>query len=139
MKTILFFLMSAACCIGQTYDVLLYKDTPNPDGIPGNWPARVEISTGRPSPWFQVTKAQLETYKANNAAAYEQWEAQREADKLAAETAERTRRETLIAQAISDFQMALDNWANLTAAQQKAVLQRCVQVLIALLKDELKP
>jgi hypothetical protein len=136
---LLFYFITCLTCLGQTYDVLLYKDTPNPDGIPGNWPARVEISTGRPAPWFQVTKAQLETYKANNDAAYAQWEAQREADKLAAETTERTRRETLIATAISDFNSALNNWVGLSAAQQKAVLQRCVQVLIALLKDELKP
>jgi hypothetical protein len=137
MKLLLYFL-TCLTCLGQTYDVLRYQDTSNPDSIPGNWPAREEISTGRPAPWIQVTKAQLEAYKANNAAAYEQWAAQREADKLAAETAERTKRETLIATAISDFQMALDNWGTLTATQQKAVLQRCVQVLIALLKDELK-
>jgi hypothetical protein len=138
MKLLLYFL-TCLTCLGQTYDVLLYKDTPNPDGIPGDWPARVELSTGRTAPWFQVTKAQLDTYKANNAAAYEQWAAQREADKLATETTERTRRETLIAQAKSDFQTVLNNWDTLTAAQQKAVLQRCVQILFAILKDELKP
>jgi acyl-CoA reductase-like NAD-dependent aldehyde dehydrogenase len=46
-------------------------------------------------------------------------------------------RDALIANAISDFNLALTNWATITAAQQKAVLQRCVQVLIAMLRNEL--
>ncbi len=35
---------------------------------------------------------------------------------------------------LADFHQALDNWATLTAAQQKAVLKRCVQVNVALIK-----
>ncbi len=35
---------------------------------------------------------------------------------------------------LADFQQALDNWATLTTAQQKAVLKRCVQVEVALIK-----
>jgi hypothetical protein len=48
-----------------------------------------------------------------------------------------TGRAELRAQAVAvlaDFQAALDNWATLTAAQQKAVLKRCVQVEVALIK-----
>jgi hypothetical protein len=35
---------------------------------------------------------------------------------------------------LAAFQTALDTWATLTAAQQKAVLKRCVQVEVALIK-----
>lgn len=38
------------------------------------------------------------------------------------------------ADTLADFQTALDTWATLTAAQQKAVLKRCVQVEVALIK-----
>lgn len=46
-------------------------------------------------------------------------------------------RAALRAQAVevlADFQLALDNWATLTTAQQKAVLKRVVQVEVALIK-----
>jgi hypothetical protein len=46
-------------------------------------------------------------------------------------------RDALIANAISDFNLALTNWGTITTAQQKAVLKRCVQVLIAMLRNEL--
>lgn len=62
-------------------------------------------------------------------------------DKTAEELAEDARiatRDTLIAESIADFQLALTNWNTLTAAQQKAVLKRCVQVLVAVIKNELK-
>lgn len=123
----------------QHFDVLLYRDVPNPNNVPTNWPARVEISTDRPAPWIKVTREQLEVYRETHRAAYENWEATREQAKRAAETTERTRREQLIAQAIADFDLALENWAGLSAAQQKAVLQRCVQILRAMLREELSP
>ena len=44
-------------------------------------------------------------------------------------------RAILIRDTISDFRTALANWDTLTAAQQKAVLKRCVQVLVAMLKE----
>ena len=44
-------------------------------------------------------------------------------------------RSILIRDTIADFQAALANWDTLTAAQQKAVLKRCVQVLTAMLKE----
>ena len=44
-------------------------------------------------------------------------------------------RSILIRDTIADFKAALANWDTLTAAQQKAVLKRCVQVLTAMLKE----
>ena len=44
-------------------------------------------------------------------------------------------RAILIRDTIADFKAALANWDTLTAAQQKAVLKRCVQVLTAMLKE----
>ena len=57
-------------------------------------------------------------------------------EEIEAETKAATR-DALIAGAIADFNLALTNWAGLSAAQQKAVLKRCVQVLIAMLRNEL--
>jgi acyl-CoA reductase-like NAD-dependent aldehyde dehydrogenase len=46
-------------------------------------------------------------------------------------------RDALISNAIADFNLALTNWDTLTTAQRTAVLRRCVQVLIAMLRNEL--
>jgi hypothetical protein len=46
----------------------------------------------------------------------------------------RTEIAAMIDAAIADYQTALTNWATLTAAQQKAVLRRLVEVDIRVLK-----
>jgi hypothetical protein len=47
-------------------------------------------------------------------------------------------RTQLMADTIADGELALKNWDSLTAAKQKDVLKRCLQIILALLKSELK-
>ena len=68
-----------------------------------------------------------------------QREAQREAARRDVEEAKARTREDLIRDAKDDFQLALANWDTLNEAQQKLVLRRCVQVLMAILNEELTP
>lgn len=56
-------------------DVLFYKDTKNPQGFPGDWPAQTAIADGRPAPWVEMTRQELEDHKALHQEAFDLWEA----------------------------------------------------------------
>lgn len=81
MKYILFYLVIALSAKAD-WDVLLYSDSNNPEGIPGGWPAQVQpVAQDDPvrgAPWIRMTDEELATQKANNNAAYEAWRDLRE-------------------------------------------------------------
>lgn len=141
MKTILS-LMALAFGISAnagTNDVLLYQHAPNPDGVPTNWPAKVQpLPEGTPpalrANWLRLSDAELAALKAAARPAFEAWLASRDA----AQATVKTNRAQLIVDTISDIELALANWDTLTAAQQKAVLRRVVVIVRAMLKDELR-
>lgn len=68
--------------ISADYNVLLYGDTPNPDGIPAGWPAQVQPvpsnSPERGAPWQRMTDAQLAQQFQTHQAAYDAWASLRE-------------------------------------------------------------
>lgn len=56
-------------------DVLLYKDTNNPQALPGDWPAQTAPTDGRPAPWTLMSEQELEDHMELFQAAYDAWEA----------------------------------------------------------------
>lgn len=62
----------------RTVEVLFWRDAPrNPKGVPGEWPARVEVPTGRGAPWVRMSLAELDAAKENARAAFDAWKAAR--------------------------------------------------------------
>ena len=115
--------------------ILLWKDVTNPDSIPGEWPAVVMpgISTAPDArPWIFETDAQLLARKQTYQSAYDSWLSSKATSEKSASDA----RIQEISDTIADFDLALTNWATLSAAQQKAVLRRCVVVLKYMLKEQ---
>lgn len=57
--------------------VLLYKDTPNPLGLPGEWPAYAIEDDGRrvDGTWFRCTDQDLADRLSKNRDDYEKWAA----------------------------------------------------------------
>ena len=129
-------LLFAVPALGQSFDVMLYRDAPNPDGAPTNWIAKIQapLATNRPAPWIRITALQLATHQSNALPAFNAWVASRES----AETTVKSSRAKLIIDTIADIDLALANWDTLTNAQQKAVLRRVVVIIRAMLKEELK-
>ena len=84
MRAILFLLLSLPVAAAD-FDVLLWKDTANPSGIPGEWPAKVQPAAGRESPWVKMTAEELESHKARHRQEYDAWKVSHEASRQAAE------------------------------------------------------
>lgn len=121
-----------------SWNVLLYANASNPLSIPGTWPAQViPVPDGAPAPsapWQRMTQAQYDAHLASAKPAFDAWAASRDA----AEVTVKTTRAQVIADTISDIDLALANWDTLTNAQQKAVLRRVVVIIRAMLRDELR-
>lgn len=105
-------------------DVLLYRDTNNPDGLPVAWPAEVdEVADDAPAPApprMRMTKAQYASYIAAQQSKYDAWKAARDqAEQVAAEQ-ERALRES-IRSTIADLRSG-----NGTAAERLQRLERAV-------------
>lgn len=81
MKILIMLFVSCLSAMAD-WDVILYSDTSNPEGVPGGWPAQVQPANQgdlvRGYPWIRMTDEQLATQKENNAAAYEAWRNLRE-------------------------------------------------------------
>lgn len=81
MKTIIVLLISSLAAIAD-FDVLLYGDIDNPNGIPVGWPAHVQpVANGAPlrgAPWQRMTDAQLAQQYQTHQSSYDAWYALRE-------------------------------------------------------------
>lgn len=74
MRAALIILILPLALTAAEFDVLLYNNVPNPNGVPTNWPARIEATAGRPSPWILMSTAELTTYQAFHYPAYSNWQ-----------------------------------------------------------------
>lgn len=108
--------------------------TNDPTLIPDGWPRETreiadasEVLAGETA----MTDEELRQRMESLSAAKEAWNVF-QSTLVSAPLAARSR---LATDTIADLQQALDNWAALTVAQQKAVLRRLVELVLLLLRE----
>lgn len=130
----LFFGFAAAIALSssaQNFAVQTYKA--DPTGIPDGWPQLIRPLGETTGPLFSgealMSSDQLAKAKDSFAAAMEARNASIEQTKVSDARA----REDLLRDIRKDLIAAINAWDSLTAAQQKAVVKRIVQLVIAIL------
>lgn len=123
----------------MNFAVLLAKDdTEAPQGIPPNWPTRVQsigdakrLPDKYPDPWVLMSDKEVETLKATNESAKATWNLSKETE---AATPKRDR-EALIRQAKADMTAIVDTTGALPAAQLSNAARATARILRALIED----
>lgn len=123
----------------MNFAVLLAKDDSEaPQGIPPNWPTRVQsigdatrLPDRYPDPWLLMSEKEVATLKAANEAAKEAWNSSKETEAAAP----KRDRDALIRQAKADLTTIVDTTGALTAAQLSNAARATARILRALIED----
>ena len=126
-------LMAASAAFADNYAVSFYRGDTN--GIPDGWPKLLRPLGKEVGPLLEGEELKTGDELIDIKKTLQPLMDARDAAEVAAKTAVIKTREQLLYDSRKDLIQALANWDTLTAAQQKAVLKRLVQ-LTAILIDE---
>lgn len=108
----------------------------DPSGIPDGWPKLVRPLGEAKGPLLGEevlqTREELEAVCKSLQSAMDE----RDATQALAVTTAAKSRDVLLQSAADEARSVLDNWASITAAQQKAILKRVVQVILLLITED---